>query len=193
MLLAPDGALWVGSHWGDDGSQTALDRFAGTEHRRWSIGELPFGADPQWVRALAADDDGGIWVSLSNGVQRWDGRAWTEWAGAEGGPTNDIFAFLMHVGAMWAAGDSSSGHLWLEQPGWLATPTGARFDGRHHCHEGDPRRDALARHQRWPAALWTVKTTSPACSRLNSKTLPEILDSVADFWELLEIKVRPAG
>ena len=119
MLQAPDGALWVGSHWGDDGSQTALDRFAGAEHRRWSIGELPFGADPQWVRALAADDDGGIWVSLSNGVQRWDGRAWTEWAGAEGAPTNDIFAFLTHVSAMWAAGDSSSGiYGWNSQDGW---------------------------------------------------------------------------
>ena len=119
MLLAPDGALWVGSHWGDEGSQTALDRFAGTEHRRWSNGEPPFGADPQWVRALAADNDGGIWASLSNGVQRWDGSTWTEWTGAEGGPTNDIFAFLMHAGAMWAAGDSSRGiYGWNNQDGW---------------------------------------------------------------------------
>ena len=119
MLVAPDGALWVASHWGNEGSQTALDRFAGTEHRRWSNGEPPFGADRHWVRALAADDDGGIWVSLSNGVQRWDGRAWTEWTGADGGPTNDIFAFLMHGGAMWAAGNSSRGvYGWNSQDGW---------------------------------------------------------------------------
>ena len=119
MLLAPDGALWVGSHWGDDGSQSALDRFAGSEHRRWSNGELPFGEDRNWVRALAADDDGGIWVSVSNGVQRWDGSAWTGWTGTEGGPTNDIFAFLAHGGAMWAAGDSSRGiYGWNSQDGW---------------------------------------------------------------------------
>ena len=119
MLLAPDGALWVGSHWGDEGSQSALDRFAGTEHRRWTNGETPFGADRNWVRALAADNDGGIWASLSNGVQRWDGRAWAEWTGADGGPTNDIFAFLAHGGAMWAAGDSSRGiYGWNNQDGW---------------------------------------------------------------------------
>ena len=71
------------------------------------------------MRALAADNDGGIWVSLSNGVQRWDGRAWTEWTGADGGPTNDIFAFLMHDDAMWAAGDSSRGiYGWNSQDGW---------------------------------------------------------------------------
>ena len=119
MLLAPDGALWVGSHWGDEGSQMALDRFAGTEYRRWTNGETPFGADRSWVRALAADNDGGIWASLSNGVQRWDGNTWTEWTGAEGGPTNDIFAFLMHGEAMWAAGDSSRGiYGWNSQDGW---------------------------------------------------------------------------
>ena len=119
MLLAPDGALWVGSHKGDDESQSALDRFAGAEHRRWSSGELPFGPDRRWVRALAADDDGGIWVSLSNGVQRWDGSAWTDWTGPEGGPTNDIFAFLTHDSAMWAAGDSSRGiYGWNSQDGW---------------------------------------------------------------------------
>ena len=119
MLLAPDGALWVGSHWGDDGSQSALDRFAGSEHRRWSNGELPFGEDRNWVRALAADEDGGIWVSVSNGVQRWDGHAWTGWTGPEGGPTNDIFAFLTHHGTMWAAGDSSRGiYGWNNQDGW---------------------------------------------------------------------------
>ena len=166
MLLAPDGALWVGSHWGDEGSQSALDRFAGTEHRRWTNGETPFGADRNWVRALAADNDGGIWASLSNGVQRWDGRAWAEWTGADGGPTNDIFAFLAHGGAMWAAGDSSRGIYGVEQPGRLATPKGARCDGLHHCHEGDPRRDTLAGHQRWPATLWTMKSTGPACSQL---------------------------
>ena len=119
MLLAPDGALWVGSHWGDEGSQMALYRFAGTEHRRWSNGETPFGADRSWVRALAADNDGGIWASLSNGVHRWDGNTWAEWTGADGGPTNDIFAFLMHDDAMWAAGDSSSGiYGWNSQDGW---------------------------------------------------------------------------
>ena len=79
MLTAPDGALWVGLHWGDEGSQMALDRFAGTEHRRWSNGELPFGMDRNWVRTLAADNDGGIWVSLSSGVQRWNGQRRTEW------------------------------------------------------------------------------------------------------------------
>ena len=119
MLLAPDGALWVGSHWGDEGSRMALYRFAGTEHRRWSNGELPFGADRNWVRTLAADNDGGIWASLSNGVHRWDGNTWTEWTGAEGGPTNDIFAFLMHGEAMWAAGDASRGiYGWNGQDGW---------------------------------------------------------------------------
>ena len=99
---------------------------------------LPFGADRSWVRALAADDDGGIWVSLSNGVQRWDGRTWTEWTGTEGGPTNDIFAFLMHDGAMWAAGDSSRGiYGWNSQDGWQRIRALA-CDGRHQCHEGDP-------------------------------------------------------
>ena len=118
MLLAPDGALWVGSHKGEDVSQSALDRFAGTEHRRWSAGEPPLGPDRRWVRALAADD-GGIWVSLSNGVQRWNGRAWTEWTAANGGPTHDIFAFLMHGGDMWAAGNSSRGvYGWNIQDGW---------------------------------------------------------------------------
>jgi ligand-binding sensor domain-containing protein len=119
MLLAPDGALWVGSHWGDEGSHMALYRFAGTEHRRWSNGETPFGADRSWVRALAADNDGGIWASLSNGVHRWDGNTWAEWTGAGGGPTNDIFAFLMHDDAMWAAGDSSRGiYGWNSRDGW---------------------------------------------------------------------------
>ena len=162
MLLAPDGALWVGSHKGEDESQSALDRFAGTEHRRWSAGELPFGPDRRWVRALAADDDGGIWVSLSNGVQRWDGSTWTGWTGAGGGPTNDIFAFLMHDDAMWAAGDSSRGiYGWNNQDGWQRIKALAAT-GVHQCHEGDPRRGALARHQRWPAQLWTVKSARPA-------------------------------
>ena len=119
ILLAPDGALWVGSHWGDDGSQTALDRFAGTEHRRWSNGEPPVGESGQWVRALAADDDGGIWVSLSNGVQRWDGRTWTGWTEADGGPTGPVNAFLNHDGEMWTAGDSSDGiYRWNSEGGW---------------------------------------------------------------------------
>jgi ligand-binding sensor domain-containing protein len=118
MLLAPDGALWVGSHRGDDGSKTDLDRLAGAQHRRWSNGESPI-VDGQWVRALAADDAGGIWVSLSNGVQRWDGSAWTGWTGAEGGPTSDISAFLMHGGLMWAGGSATSGiHGWRSQDGW---------------------------------------------------------------------------
>ena len=38
--------------WGHTGatrsSQMALYRFAGTEHRRWSNGETPFGADRSW-------------------------------------------------------------------------------------------------------------------------------------------------
>ena len=167
MLLAPDGALWVGSHWGDDGSQSALDRFAGSEHRRWSVGEPPFGAGP----ALGARP--------GRRRRRRDLGLAEQWCTALERPRLDRVdrggrrrANPRHLCIPYAQRGHVVGrrfeprYLWLEQPGRLATHTGAHFDGRYRCLEGDPRRDALASHQRWSAALWTVKSTRSACPRL---------------------------
>ena len=102
----------------------------------------------------------------ATGCSAWDGRAWAEWTGADGGPTNDIFAFLAHGGAMWAAGDSSRGiYGWNNQDGWQRLKALAAT-GFITAMKVIQRRDALARHQRWPAALRIVKSTRPAGSHV---------------------------
>jgi ligand-binding sensor domain-containing protein len=89
----------VGSHWGENGANSAVERFAGPDHQIWPNDQAPLDGAGQLVHALAADDQGGIWVARNNGVERWDGQKWTGWSSGEGAPANDIFA------ALWLATD----------------------------------------------------------------------------------------
>ncbi len=125
LLVAPDGALWVGSHWGEHGASSAVERFAGAEHQVWPNDQAPLNGPGNSVHALAADDEGGVWVALNGGVQRWDGQRWVGWSAGQGAPQEDVFALLSHDGAMWVAGREKSIYRWSSQDGWQGIhPTG---------------------------------------------------------------------
>ncbi len=118
LLVAPDGAVWAGAHWGADGENSAVVRLAGAEHQAWQSPEAPLTGVKDWVNALAADDSGGIWVASGTGVSRWDGKRWDGWSSGQAGPASEVFAFLPEGSAMWAAGHSNVIDRWDGSNGW---------------------------------------------------------------------------
>jgi ligand-binding sensor domain-containing protein len=106
LALAPDGAVWVGSYWGEDGINSAVERFAGADHQIWANGQAPLDGDRVRVHVLTIDDTGNVWMTSSRGVARWDGQNWVTWNSAQGAPASDVYALLPLDGAMWMAGHS---------------------------------------------------------------------------------------
>jgi ligand-binding sensor domain-containing protein len=118
LALGPDGAVWAGTHWGKDGASAAVYRIAGDDIESWPTGAAPLEREGAWVNAIAAAEDGGVWVASDTGVYRWDGEGWQSWDSAQGAPAGEVFALLPHSGAMWMAGDGGSLDRWDAESGW---------------------------------------------------------------------------
>jgi hypothetical protein len=146
LATAADGAVWVGSHWGESGANAAVERFAGTQHQIWPLNQPPLDAAGTWPHAFATDDQGNIWLALNNGTLRWDGQKWVGWGSAQGGPRYDVYTLLPHDGAMWAAGHSSGIDRWDGKNGW------------QHFRPKGLTGDVLSMQMSGDGALWLATT-----------------------------------
>jgi ligand-binding sensor domain-containing protein len=118
LTLAPDGSVWAGAHWGEHGENAAVYRFSGDDREVWSTGAAPLERESAWVNAIAAAEDGAMWVASDTGVYRWDGERWEGWGAAQGAPSSEMFTLLPHAGAMWMAGDGGMLGRWDSESGW---------------------------------------------------------------------------
>jgi ligand-binding sensor domain-containing protein len=101
-----------------------------------------------YVRLLAADSRGHVWVATYNGgVYRWDGTRWQGWSAADGAPVGTMYALTWHGNALWAAGHADDRvYRWnkdswtaLHVPGLWADVRGLQFtpDGALWLATGD--------------------------------------------------------
>ena len=96
LLVARNGDLWIGLEGG------GLARYAGGAFTSWTTRE---GLSDDFVRALAEDSRGSIWVGTDNGLLRFDGSHFVRVDGANGIPSLAVHAiFADREGNLWVGG-----------------------------------------------------------------------------------------
>ena len=96
LLVARNGDLWIGMEGG------GLARFAHGEFTSWTTRE---GLSDDFVRALAEDPQGRIWVGTDNGLVRFEDGRFVRIDGANGVPSLAVHAiYADREGNLWVGG-----------------------------------------------------------------------------------------
>ena len=96
LLVARNGDLWIGMEGG------GLARYAKGQFTSWTTRE---GLSDDFVRALAEDARGRIWVGTDNGLLRFDGDRFVRVDGANGIPSLAVHAiYADREGNLWVGG-----------------------------------------------------------------------------------------
>jgi ligand-binding sensor domain-containing protein/signal transduction histidine kinase len=96
LLVARNGDLWIGMEGG------GLARYAKGQFTSWTTRE---GLSDDFVRALAEDAQGRIWVGTDNGLLRFNGDHFARVDGANGIPSLAVHAiYADHEGNLWVGG-----------------------------------------------------------------------------------------
>ncbi len=96
LLVARNGDLWIGMEGG------GLARYAHGEFQSWTTRE---GLSDDFVRALAQDAQGRIWVGTDNGLMRLDGDRFVRVDGSNGVPALAVHAIYPdRKGSLWVGG-----------------------------------------------------------------------------------------
>lgn len=110
IAVAPDGNVWIGA-----AARTGRIRYAdeggnfwaaiSPELDVWPVGVALDPAGHDWVMALGADDDGGLWVSsFGNGVAYWRDGSFTYLTTSRGLPENRVRDLALDPdGSVWLA------------------------------------------------------------------------------------------
>lgn len=109
LALDPSGHLWAAVV--ADRPQVA--RYDGST---WTAHTLPDGEDGDYVRALAVDGSGDVWLGTNAGLTRYDGASWTPYPSLDGTGSGRVLALAV----------DPAGHVWMGTDRGLS-----RFDGEN--------------------------------------------------------------
>ncbi|MBS0462159.1 MAG: diguanylate cyclase [Proteobacteria bacterium] len=109
LASAGDDGLWIGSE-----ANGLLHVSAGRVDRQIARGQ---GLPSNWVRAIVADRDGGLWIGTAAGLVHRDGDGMRTFGTADGLPNEVIFALYR----------DSGGRLWVGTGNGLAYRDGQHF------------------------------------------------------------------
>jgi len=133
ILLAGDGALWVGSNRG----------LACLREGKWTWWHEAEGRALLNVRCLAEDGKGGLWFGTSgNGLGHLNGGKISLYGQAQGLPSDDVWSVLPSSGGLWI-GTAGSGLVRMQGESFFIFRSNAGFPSQTICGMVKSRNDRI--------------------------------------------------